>query len=312
MSSYLVVGGGFLGSHLADQLASQGHHVTIYSRSFNEWLLEDDRSGGGKITLVHGVVPPGEGLEELIENCDAIFYMAGVSSPASARDDPGGSITSFVVPAASVLDLMRRTHTRRVVVASSGGTVYGATTQMPTREDDPTDPISLHGHNSLTVERYATFFQRHHGFEPVILRYSNPYGPGQLMRRGQGVIAAWCQRLIDGEEIVLYGNAATRRDFIYVTDAAAATIASLAAEPGVYNVGAGSWSLGDVLETVQHVAGCRARIRTEEDRGVDVPATQLDCSRLREATGWEAQTSLADGIRKSWEWLRGRPYRRRD
>lgn len=313
MSACLVVGGGFLGSHIADRLAHEGHRVTIYSRSFNEWLLEADRSGSGEIRLVEGEVPPGGGLAELIDDSDAVFYTAGISTPAAARDDPGGTISSFVVPAAAVLDLMRTTSTRRVVIASSGGTVYGAATSLPTDEDHATEPISIHGHNALTVERYANFFERHHDFEPVILRYSNPYGPGQLPRRNQGVIAAWCAGLANDREIVLYGNPATRRDFLYVTDAAAAAAAAgLTADPGLYNVGAGrSWPLIEVLELIQHVAGRRARVRTEQSRGVDVPETRLDCARVRAVTGWRAETSLAEGIRESWEWMRDRPYPRR-
>lgn len=308
-----MVGGGFLGSRVADQLASDGHTVIVYSRSFNEWLLEKDRAGGGTIELVEGHLPRGSGLQELIADSDTVFYMSGASTPAAAQLDPGGSITSSVVPAAAVLDLMRTTSTRRVVIASSGGTVYGIADRVPTPEDHPTEPISLHGHNSLTVERYARFFAQHHGFEPIILRYSNPYGPGQLVRRGQGVIAAWCEALTRDSELVVYGDTSTRRDFVYIADAAEATMAAwLSADPGVYNVGGGrSCSLDDVLEMVQTVAGRRARIRRESGRGIDVPTTELDCSRLREATGWRAVTSLEDGIRAAWDWLRDRPYPRR-
>jgi UDP-glucose 4-epimerase len=250
---------------------------------------------------------------ELIETADVVFYMAGSSTPAMAQTDPGGSITSSVVPAAAVLDLMRGTSTRRIVLASSGGTVYGAVKQLPTTEEHPTTPISLHGHNSLTVERYAMFFAEQHSFEPVILRYSNPYGPGQLARHGQGVIAAWCEALAYEETITLYGNGQVRRDFVFIDDAADATaFAGLRATgPAIYNVGSGeSLSLQSLLETLERVAGRHADIRHIPARPVDVPATQLDCTRLSRDLGWTPTTPLEEGIRASWEWTLQLPYER--
>lgn len=305
MSTYLVVGGGFLGSHVAQRLAVHEHTVIVYSRSFSEWLVRKDRSSKGRIELAEGELPAGRGLAELIDSVDVVFYMAGSSTPAMAQTDPGGSITSSVVPAAAVLDMMRETSTRRIVIASSGGTVYGAVQQLPTSEDHPTKPISLHGHNSLTVERYAMFFAERHGFEPVLIRYSNPYGPGQLARHGQGVVAAWCEALAHEETITIYGDGQTRRDFVFIDDAADATVRAglQCVGPAIYNVGSSeSWSLEELLDTLQRVADRRADIRRIPARPVDVPATQLDCTRIRSDLGWKPTTSLTDGIRASWDW----------
>lgn len=315
MSLCLVVGGGFLGSHVAHQLSTQGHTVVVYSRSFNGWLLKQDRSSKGRIELAEGELPVGPGLQELIDEAEVVFYLAGASTPAMAQTDPGGSISSSVVPAAAVLDLMRPTSTRRIVLASSGGTVYGAVTQLPTSEEHPTQPISLHGHNSLTIERYAMFYADQYGFEPTIIRYSNPYGPGQLARHGQGVVAAWCEALAHRETITLYGDGAVRRDFVFIEDAAAATVLAglRATGPVIYNVGSGhSCSLHDLLEALQRVAERRAEVRHIPARTVDVPATELDCTRIRRDLGWEPITPLDDGLGASWEWALQLPYERRD
>jgi UDP-glucose 4-epimerase len=300
----LVIGGGFLGSHVADRLARDGHDVTVYSRSFSEWLLRETAREPRGIKLVEGLIPPGAALSPLIEAADIVYYMAGTSTPAMARDDPGGSISRFVVPAAAVLDLMKECTTRRIVLASSGGTVYGAVREVPTSEDHPTHPISLHGHNALTVERYAQFFAEQHEFEPLIMRFSNPYGPGQVARGHQGVVAAWADALADDRTILLYGDAATRRDFLFAGDMSHATAAAgLHAEPGVYNVGSGTaTSLHDLLDLLERTAGKKARIHHVKQRSVDVPVTQLDCTRLERELGWKPHTSLADGIKASWEW----------
>jgi UDP-glucose 4-epimerase len=331
MTECLVLGGGFLGSHVAAALVAAGHPVTLYSRSFNDWLDHSAPAGPAgqtsareppaagqtdarppRIRRVRGTLPPGDRLVELIEAAELVFYLGGSSTPAMAGNDPGGSIASSVVPATALLDLMRLTSTRRVVIASSGGAVYGVVDQLPTPEDHPTEPISIHGHNSLTVERYAMFYARRHGFEPVILRYANPYGPGQLARRGQGVIAAWCDALLAGRPICVYGDPATRRDLLYVDDAALATVAAGfgADAPGIYNVGSGSsFSLEELAGALQRIAGRQAPVERRPDRSVDVPATQLDSSRLAAQTGWKPVTGLEDGLRASWEWARGRTRR---
>jgi UDP-glucose 4-epimerase len=227
-----------------------------------------------------------------------------------ASTDPGGSIVRHVVPAAAVLDLMRETTSRRLVIASSGGTVYGVATRLPTPEDHPTRPISLHGHNSLTVERYAQFFAERHDFETIILRFSNPYGPGQIARRGQGVIAAWSQALARDEPLVLYGDPETRRDFLYIDDLVDATArAGLSAPTGVYNVGSGvSTPLREVIDLLVAAGGRPTKVVDADARPVDVPVTHLDCSRLQRTTGWHPTVSLAEGIDACLEWARTVPY----
>jgi UDP-glucose 4-epimerase len=298
------VGGGFLGAHLAGRLADEGRAVTIFSRSFSDWLLHKGRGDRGEIRLVEAEVPPGGPLLELIAAADVVFYMAGSSTPSMANADPGGSIIRAVVPAAAVLDLMREAPTRRIVIASSGGTVYGVAEQLPTPEEYPTRPISLHGHHSLTIERYARFFAERHGFETIILRFSNPYGPGQISRHGQGVIAAWSQALARDEPLLVIGDLTVRRDFVFIDDLIEATVsAGLRAPPGTYNVGSGQATpLQDVLDLLLAAKGGETEVVHAESRPVDVPVTQLDSSRLRLATGWAPAIALPAGIRATWEW----------
>jgi UDP-glucose 4-epimerase len=208
---------------------------------------------------------------------------------------------------------MRATSTRRVVVASSGGTVYGIATQFPTPEDHVTRPINLHGHHSLTIERYADFFAERFGFEAIILRFSNPYGPGQIARRGQGVIAAWSEALAADEPLIVFGDLDTRRDFVFIDDVVDASIrAGLLAPSGTYNVGSGQATpLGEVIRLLVAAAGREAEIVQADARPVDVPMTQLDSSRLTDTLGWLPLVSLPDGIRACWKWARSQSAAKR-
>jgi UDP-glucose 4-epimerase len=301
----LVLGGGLLGGHVAAALAERGHPTTVFTRSFNPWLLEHhDR--WDLLDLVEGIIAPVPQLAELIDDADVVYFMAGTSTPLHADQHTASSMLDSVATALTVLDLMRETSTRRVVLASSGGTVYGEPDRLPTDEQQPLDPISIHGLNSLVTERYAEFFASRHGLEVTVLRYSNVYGPGQTGRRGQGVIATWCRALALGEPVTVFGDLGVRRDFVYASDAAAATVAAgLAPDAlGTFNVGSGEGvTLGEVLDLVLEAAGGRGQVRQEPARGLDVSATALDCSRLASVSGWSATTPLAVGIGMSWSWV---------
>jgi UDP-glucose 4-epimerase len=300
------VGGGLLGSHVALQLAAAGHPTTVFSRSFNPLLLAGAAEQG--IRLVEGVVALSAPLAEEVGAADVVFYMAGSSTPGASDSDPAASLVGAVAPAVNVLELVRRAGGRRLVLASSGGTVYGCPTTFPTPEDAPLEPISVHGLNAVAMERYAQFFADRHSLDVAVLRYSNLYGPGQLAQRSQGVIAAWGRAIMAGEPIVLFGDGSVRRDFVYAEDAAAATLL-MAANPaaqGAYNVGAGcAFSLREMLDVIEDVVDRPFVVETREARGVDVPLVELDCSRIRALTGWVPAMELRDGVAASWEWLRG-------
>jgi UDP-glucose 4-epimerase len=200
---------------------------------------------------------------------------------------------------------MLRAGQKRIVLASSGGTVYGRPETLPTPEDTPTRPISVHGVNSVATEQYALFYARQHGLEPSIVRFSNVYGPGQYARRGLGVVAAWCEALAAGEPVVILGDGEVRRDFIYADDAARAAVAVAfdAPRPGVYNSGSGvSTSLRELLELIAEASGRDPKLDRRPAREIDVPVTQLDSSALQGHTGWTPEVDLAEGLARTWEW----------
>lgn len=277
--------------------------MTVYSRSFSPWLMQESRRV--PIELVQGELPAGDELDPLIARADIVFFLAGSSTPGLSDEDAVGSIIALLEPGLSVLDKMRRCGTERVVIASSGGTVYGNVEIVPTPETAETRPTSLHGLNSLALENYARFYASAHRLKPIVLRYSNVYGPGGRAKSGQGVIHAWCEALSREEPIPFIGDGSTRRDFIFVNDAAAATVraALTATEPRTFNVGSGtSISLLELLNLIQEVTGREARLRDLPARPVDVPVTELDCTELSRRTGWAPATGLADGLAATWAW----------
>jgi UDP-glucose 4-epimerase len=307
--SYLIVGAGLIGGELAVQLAGEGHEVSVVSRSFGRRLRQQLAERGLEVELIEASLPESLGvvgeLADAFDGRHAVFFLAGASTPSLSAREPAASMTELLAPALATLEAARRGGCERVVLASSGGTVYGRVSQVPTPESHPTEPISLHGVSSLALERYADFYARVQALPTVVLRYSNVYGPGQQARHGQGVIAAWLDAIARGESPVLIGDGSERRDFIHAADAAAAASAALRAEPGVYNVGAGrSWALREVLDLIRTATGGEFEYKQRAGRPVDVPHTELDASRFREATGWRPAVGLEQGLAETWNWVR--------
>jgi UDP-glucose 4-epimerase len=300
----LVIGGGLLGSRVADALAASGRPTTILSRSFNPWLAQRP-AGAPAIELVEGELPGAPEAGPLVAEAEVVFFLAGSSTPQLADEDAAASISALLEPALATFDLMRRAGRRRLVLASSGGTIYGRPRVLPTPESAPTEPTSVHGVNALATEQYALLYARQHGLEPAIMRFSNVYGPGQYARRGLGVIAAWCEALAREEPIALMGDGTVRRDFVFADDAAAAALAACfeTRGPGIYNAGSGtSISLLELIELLGEVTGRTPEIAHLPPRAVDVLVTELDCTALRVKAGWRATVTLAEGIERCWRW----------
>lgn len=303
----LVIGGGLIGSHVACESARRGHDVAVVSRGFSPWLQLRRAEEGLEMALVEATLPGSVGivaeLDEAFAERDAIFCFAGTSTPALSAREPAAAAAASLLPAISAFEQAKRSGCPRVILASSGGTVYGRVAQIPTPETHPTNPISLHGVIALAIEQCAEFYAREHGLEAVVLRFSNVYGPGQRSRRGQGVIAAWLEAVARGEPVVLIGDGSERRDFVHASDAATAALDALDAPTGIYNVGCGeSWALADVLDVVREACGQEIEVNRLAARPVDVAVTELDSSVFEAATGWRPQVDLATGVREMWAW----------
>lgn len=306
----LVVGGGLIGSHLACELTRCGSEVVLLSRSVSPWLERNPEAK--RIRIVRGEIGHSrlspewpDDLDSLVAASDFVFMMAGRSTPAMSDSDAVGSIVESLVPTLTLLESARRTGTRRIVIATSGGTVYGQGAVVPTPETHTTEPISVHGINSVAIESYTSFFNRAYGLTATILRYSNVYGPGQGERGGFAVIAAWLRAALEGSPAKMMGGGKIRRDFVFAPDAArAAILASRLDSGGTFNVGSGrATSLIELRRAIERVTGGALLVEQLESRPIDVAVTCLDTRRLQRLTGWRPATGLDEGLRLTWEWI---------
>lgn len=287
-----VVGAaGFLGSALVHTLRADGVPVATFTRKTP--FLTDSGS-------------PDDGLPA----ARTVFWLASSINPAIAESEPGRVREDREVFCSLLRALERLADPPRVVLVSSGGTVYDPRLPPPYREDSPARPRGAYGRAKLDLERLLHGAPGAAG-RSLAVRVSNAYGPGQPAASGQGVIAYWLRALAAGEPITIFGDPATTRDYVYVDDIAAA-LAAVHRHPGplppVLNVGSGRpTSLTELAALVRAAAGDGAAVEHRPARGFDVPHSWLDVRLAADLLGWHPRTSLPDGIAAAWRWTQSPP-----
>lgn len=294
-----------MGSHLIPQLLSTGRSVTVVGRS-----------GIPRSTLPKevGYVSGDFGSRELIGgllDChDEIIHLAYATVPNTSFDNPLADLLQNLPP---TVQLFSEVATRggRMVLVSSGGTVYGEATQLPIREEHPTNPVSPYGVTKLTLEKYAHLYAITHGLKVVCVRPANAFGVGQRPDTGQGFVSTAMASCMHGKPIKIFGERGTVRDYLYVSDLAAGIVSAL--EKGrlleTYNLGSGTGRTNmDVVEAMSPLMkeiGCEVRIEHLPERVFDVHANVLDSTKLHLHTGWEPKVDFNRGLEMTRDWLRG-------
>jgi UDP-glucose 4-epimerase len=195
---------------------------------------------------------------------------------------------------------------KRVVFASSGGTVYGEGEKLPFSEPDPKLPTSPYGTAKLASEYYLATFSQLYGIEAAVLRYSNVYGPRQNPHGEAGVIAIFSSRIASGQAITIFGDGGQTRDMVYALDVAEANVrAAGVALPKLTSLDARAWNIGTGMETsvnrlaelLAAGAGKNANIKRAPARAGEILRSSLATDKAARELGWRPRTPLAEGLR---------------
>jgi len=300
----LVLGaGGFLGRSLAAALCDRGAIVQGYGR------MSEDEGRDPRAVWTNATFADLSALARALEGQEVVFHLLGSSTPESSNRDPGEDLTASVFTTVKLLDLCRSASVRKIVFASSGGTVYGVPTIIPTPESAPTDPISAYGINKLAVEKYMALYRHLYGLDYQVLRIANPYGPGQSPFKKQGVVASIMHSALSGHAVEIWGTGEVTRDFIHVDDVASAFLHALdyAGEQRVMNVGSGvGRTVNQIVEDVRDALGLpQIEIVRKSARAADVPVSVLDTTLITRETGWRPRIAWQAGLARTAAWMRG-------
>ena len=300
----LVLGGcGFLGSVIARRLVNDGINVRVFDKEGQDTYRI--KSVLGKVDLQFGDFSNLGDLTRALDGVSTVLHFIGTTIPQSSINDIKYDVETNVIPTVRLLELLKDHPSTRIVFASSGGTVYGTSApEHPLSENDPTEPISAYGISKLAVEKFIKLFSFNYGLPYAILRFSNPYGPSQNALRPQGAVGVFLNKALKGEEIVIWGDGTTVRDYIYENDLATAVV-SIVKKPslqGVYNVGTNKGtSLNEVVKLIQTTFSVECRIMYQQERKFDVPYNVLDTRKIQNGTGWKPAYTLAEGLKEMKE-----------
>jgi UDP-glucose 4-epimerase len=311
MRAVVTGAAGFIGSHLAESLLGDGAEVVgidcftdYYPRPAKEENLAPLRDHGA-FTFVEGRLQDLD-LRAQFEGADHVYHLA---AQAGVRASWGRDFEHYthhnVLASQQVLEAALAAGRPKVVYASSSS-VYGETPELPLREDGPCRPVSPYGVTKLAAEHLAVLYHRSFGLPTVSLRYFTVFGPRQ---RPDMAFHRFFKAARDGEAVHLFGDGRQTRDFTFVSDIVAATrAAAVSGRPGsVYNVGGGERvELNHVLRLIEEISARPLRIQREEAQKGDMRDTFANTTAAREELGFEPRVGLQDGLRREWEWLRGR------
>ena len=297
----LVLGGsGFIGSHVVDVLLANGHFPTVYDRSAGVGYPLDER-----VQYVKGELSNRNMLSDVIASVDAVVHLISSTIPSTSNMDPLYDISSNLMDSVAVLQMMRFNRIQKIVYLSSGGTVYGVNNQSPIPENHSTFPVCSYGIVKLAFEKYLHMFHHLYGLNYISLRASNPYGPKQSHIGSQGVVGTMLSNVAAGNEIEIWGDGLTVRDFIYVDDLADLCVKALQSEEvGVFNAGSGvGISILDLVAYIESVLKLEVEKKYLEERRFDVRDNILDISNTRKKLGWSPNVSFEVGLKRTWDWI---------
>ena len=301
----LVLGGcGFIGSNLVGKLLEEGHQVRVFDTpTANRSNLASVES---EIEFVRGTFLNASDIEESVRDVDVVFHLVGTTLPATSNANPAFDVESNVVGTIRLLEASVRQSVKRIVFASSGGTVYGEPQTIPIPEDHPTAPLCSYGITKLMIEKYLQLFERLHGLSHTVLRIANPYGEYQKLTSEQGAVGVFLASIREGKTITIWGDGSAMRDYIYVGDVARAFVKAMTQDSPyrVFNIGSGfGLSLRDLLAKMERITRRKAHVEYSAGRPVDVSTSVLDSTRANKWMNWRAETDCDTGLQKVWDWI---------
>ncbi len=309
----LVTGGaGFIGSTLVDRLLAEGHAVEVVDDLSSGRLanLADARADLDHDFSFHQIDICDPNVVELIERSrpEVVFHLAAQIDVRVSVEDPVRDARINVLGSLNVLEGARRAGTRKVVFASSGGTIYGEVDpeDLPVGEGHPQHPVSPYGVSKKVVSDYLHAYRELHQLEFTSLALANVYGPRQDPHGEAGVVAIFAGRLLSGEPCTIYGDGEQTRDYVYVDDVADAFVRAAERGSGLLcNIGTGiETSVNELYRAMAENAGVDTPPQYAPARPGELARSALDAGRAGLHLGWRPFTSLKEGTAATLEWFR--------
>jgi len=309
----LVTGAaGFIGSHLCERLLSQNHNVVGLDNFDPYYDLHIKRGNLARLTHPNFAFHQADicdraALQDIFaaQSSDRVVHLAARAGVRPSIEEPSLYCDVNLTGTTNIFECARKSDTP--VVFASSSSVYGGSTRVPYREDDPClRPISPYAATKRAGELMAFTFGHLYQLPIVALRFFTVYGPRQ---RPDMAIALFTQRVLDNQPITLFGDGTSARDYTFVRDIVSGVVAATERTPQlggeIINLGnSQTVELRRLIEVIEDATGKTAQIEWQADQPGDVPLTFADISRAQKLLDYAPQTKIEDGVREVVRWMR--------
>jgi len=314
MSRVLVAGaGGFIGGHLVKRLVEDGHEVVAVDiKPLGQWWLFHREARNLRFDLSDS------------RNCGVALWGPRFDEVYNLACDMGGMGFIEANKTACMLNVLINTNLLRAAIEhdvqrfffSSTACVYrhdlqqGHAIRLKESDAYPADPEDGYGWEKLFSERMCRHFTEDFGLETRVARYHTIYGPNETWIGGrEKVPAAFCRKVLDlvhdlAQDVEVWGDGQQERSFLYVDDCVDATVRLMASDHrDPVNIGSpDSMTISELLTEVERIAQIDV-IRRHVDGPLGVRGRSADITRISDVTGWKPQTSLRDGLERTYRWI---------
>jgi UDP-glucose 4-epimerase len=304
MQKPLILGGaGFIGSNLATALVKRGLRPRIFTRP--SFALSNIEALLPHVDLVYGDFMDDVAVRNAVQDVDVVFHLISTTFPGMTLESSIYDVLSNLIPTIRLLEICTASRVRKIVYASSGGTIYGEPRSLPITEDHPLVPKSAYGQSKCAIESYLSFYARTAAIEIDILRISNPYGPRQNPFGIQGLVAVAMGCARSGRPLKIYGRGEAVRDYVFISDVVDGMLkAAEATGSFVLNLSSGQGrSVMEVVALIEKVTGRTISKQFIPERKGDVSVNILSNRKAAELLRWQPAVGLEEGFSETWQWL---------
>ncbi len=309
MNIIVFGGGGFIGKHLVEKLALRSERsITVFERPKSDASIQDNPFAHlENVKVIHGDFMSRDDVKSALHNQEYVFHLVSTTNPAASDKDPFIDIDTNVRSSIQLLDICAELGIKRVLFPSSGGSVYGDTTNEECREEDVPMPKSPYGIGKLTIENYLRYYKQTSGLDSITYRVANPYGPGQSPYGRQGVIPIFMKLVLEGKALTVYGDGSMIRDYIYIGDLVDMIEYSFDKDHqyDIYNLGSDKGvSVNDIIEEIRRCSNTEIAIEHKEIPSSFVHKNTLSIRRFLDEFDVYPNTNLDDGIKTTWSYVK--------
>ncbi len=294
----LVIGAnGFIGSHLVDELIENNMQV----RAFDRYDTPQQFNKNSKIEIFKGDFFDDNSIEAALKDIDYVFHSFSATTPFTSDNDPYTDIEKNILRNVQVFEKIVKSKVKKIIFISSGGAVYGHISEdKRVTELDAPNPVSPYGISKLAVEYYLAYYKQKYGIEYIIYRLTNPYGPRQITNQNQGVIPLFIKKIQESEEITVWGDGSSSRDFIYIRDVTRMIVSSFSenTQHYTYNIGSGiQTDLNSIIVALEKIFKIKAKIKHLDAPKTFLKKTNVSIDRYNNEFGGIQPTDLDNGLK---------------